>query len=104
MIVEERCYTLQAGRAKEWIDFYEQHAWPLQQKYLGRCLGFFVTELGTLNQVVHLWAYDDLGHRERARAEMLKDPAWKVFAEGFPRVVLSQEARILKPTSFSPLQ
>ena len=104
MIVEERVYTLQVGKAKEWLDYYEQYGWPVQQRHLGRCIGFFVTELGTLNQVVHLWAYDDLAHRERARATMVQDPDWATFVKDLPHVVVAQEARILKPVSFSPLQ
>lgn len=104
MIIEERTYTVQPGKAKEWLDFYEKMGWPIQQRYLGRCLGFFVTEIGTLNQIVHLWVYDSLAHRERARAEMANDPGWPAFINGQPRVVLQQESRILKPASFSPLQ
>jgi hypothetical protein len=104
MIVEERTYTAQVGRAKEWLDYYEKHAFPIQQKYLGKCIGFFVTEIGTLHQIVHLWAYDNLAHRETARANMMKDPAWQAFVEGHPKVLLSQETRIMTPTAFSPLK
>ena len=104
MIVEERTYTLAPGKAKEWLDFYEKVGWPVQQRHLGRCIGFFVSEIGTLNQIVHLWAYDDLAHRERARAAMVLDPEWATFVKGTPSVVLAQEARILKPVPFSPLQ
>jgi len=105
MIVEERTYTAQVGRAKEWLDYYAEHAFPIQQKYLGRCIGFFTTEIGTLNQVVHLWAYDSLAHRESARAKMMEDPGWKAFVSGQPKgALLGQEPRILTPTSFSPLK
>jgi hypothetical protein len=104
MIVEQRTYTVQAGKAKEWLDFYEKFGWPVQQRHLGRCIGFFLSEIGTLNQIVHLWAYDDLAHRERARATMVLDPDWAVFIKGTPHVVLAQESTILKPVSFSPLQ
>ena len=72
MIVEERCYTAQVGRVKEWVDYYEKHAFPIQQKYLGKCIGFFTTEIGTLHQIVHIWAYDSLAHRETARANMMQ--------------------------------
>jgi hypothetical protein len=105
MIVEERCYTAQVGRAKEWLDYYEKHAFPIQQKYLGKCIGFFTTEVGTLNQIVHLWAYDSLAHREAARAKMAQDPGWQKFVAEQPKQLLvSQETRILNPTSFSPLK
>jgi len=104
MIVEERCYTAQVGRVKEWLDYYEKHAFPIQQKYLGKCIGFFTTEIGTLHQIVHIWAYDNLAHRETARANMMKDPDWQKFVEGQPKVLVSQETRIMNPTAFSPLK
>jgi hypothetical protein len=104
MIVEERTYTAQVGRAQEWLDYYEKHAFPIQQKYLGKCIGFFVTEIGELHKIVHLWAYDSLAHRETARATMMQDPDWKKFVEGHPKVLIAQESRILKPTAFSPLK
>jgi hypothetical protein len=104
MIVEERIYTIQAGKAKEWLDFYEQYGFPVQQRHLGPCIGFFITEIGPLNTIVHLWSYDDLAHRERARATMMQDPDWAIFVKGTPQVVIAQESRIMKPVSFSPLQ
>ncbi len=104
MIVEERVYTVQTGKCKELLDYYGEHGFPVQQKHLGRCIGFFQTEIGTLNTLVHLWAYDDLAHRERARAEMGKDPDWHKFVTGQPKVVIAQEVRIMIPVPFSPLK
>ena len=63
----------------KWLALYEECALPVQQKYLGNLIGFFQTEIGTLNQVVHLWGFADLDDRARRRAEMAKDPAWHDF-------------------------
>ena len=52
---------------------------PVQLRHLGNLLGFLQTEIGTLNQVIHLWGFDDLDDRQRRRAEMAKDPAWHEF-------------------------
>jgi len=60
MIVDVRIYTTKPGRTAAFVALYKEHAWPLQQKYLGRCLGWYVTVEGELNTVVHLWAYDDV--------------------------------------------
>jgi hypothetical protein len=105
MIVEERTYTAHVGRAKEWIEYYAEHGFPVQQRHLGRCIGFFTTEIGTLNQIVHLWAYDSLAHRESARAKMAQDPDWHKFVNGQPKgCLMNQESRIMTPTAFSPLK
>ena len=104
MIVEERIYTVQVGKTKEWLDYYGAHGFPIQQKHLGKCIGFFTTEIGMLNTVVHLWAYDSLAHRESARATMGKDPDWHAYLKGSPPVLLSQDVRIMVPAAFSPLK
>jgi hypothetical protein len=105
MIVEERTYTAHVGRAKEWVDYYAEHGFPVQERHLGRCIGFFTTEIGTLNQIVHLWAYDNLAHRETARAKMAQDPDWHKFVTGQPKgCLMTQETRIMTPTAFSPLK
>ena len=33
----------------------------LQQRILGNLIGYFTTEIGMLNQSVHLWGYTSLG-------------------------------------------
>ena len=37
----------------------------VQLKHLPHMVGYYVTEIGRLNLVVHLWAYDDLNQREQ---------------------------------------
>jgi hypothetical protein len=104
MIVEMRTYTVQPGKAGAWVEFYEKRGLPTQQRMLGKLIGFFTSEIGTLNQVVHLWAYDSLAERERRRTEMAKDPEWQAYLRDQPPVLLRQESQILNPTSFSPLK
>lgn len=104
MIVEMRTYTVTPGRAAEFVNLYETQALELQKKYLGELLGFYVTEIGPLNQVVHLWRYESLADRETRRAKLETDPAWAKYrvASRELDVLTQQESKILKPTSFSP--
>ena len=106
MIVEERTYTALPGKAKEWLAYYEEHAFPIQQKYLGRCLGWYTTVEGPLNRVVHMWGYENQGDREARRNAMAADPAWGTYLKKAAELGLldSMENRILKPTDFSPVQ
>eukprot|EP00090_Calanus_glacialis_P026222 TRINITY_DN41175_c0_g1_i1.p1 TRINITY_DN41175_c0_g1~~TRINITY_DN41175_c0_g1_i1.p1 ORF type:complete len:220 (+),score=42.14 TRINITY_DN41175_c0_g1_i1:3-662(+) len=41
-------------------------------------LGYWTTELGGLNQVVHLWQYDSYAHRAGVRAKLGGDQEWQV--------------------------
>ena len=60
MIFELRTYTAEAGRTADFLKLYESMALPLQNRYLGGLVGFYVSEVGPLNQIVHLWRFASL--------------------------------------------
>ena len=105
MIVEQRTYTLRPLRSGDFLALYERVALPLQKKYLGHLVGFFVSEIGPLNQVVHLWAFDSLAERERRRKAMEEDPGWPLYIDALRQldVMLQQETKLLRSVSFSPV-
>lgn len=106
MIVDHRTYTCHPGKLNKWLELYETVGLPVQKKYLGNLIGFFVTEVGPLNQVVFMWGYDSMGDRERRRAEMAKDPDWQSFVGRVEELsaLKSQENKIVVPVSFSPIR
>ena len=106
MIIDHRTYSFHPMKLQPWLELYEQAALPVQQKHLGGLIGFFVTETGPLNEVVHLWSYDNAEDRQQRRARMAEDPDWGVFLKknaelGALRV---QENKILVPVGFSPIK
>ena len=102
MIYEHRTYTLPHGHMQTYLARYEKYGLPIQLKYLERLLGFFVTDIGTLNQVVHIWAYDSMADREQKRQAMDLDSEWIAFKKTNVGSFIHQEVRILNPASFSP--
>lgn len=105
MIVEMRTYTVKPLRTNDFLQLYERAALPLQKKYLGNLIGFFVSEIGALNQVVHLWGFDSLADREQLRYQMEQDPGWDLYRNALRDldVIQQQETKILKSTAFSPV-
>jgi hypothetical protein len=104
MILEQRTYTVHHGTMKEYLERYERDGLPIQLKHLPNYVGCFVSEIGPLNQVVHLWAYDSLAHREACRAKMMADPDWIEFMGKNGGSFTAQEVKILNPTRFSNLR
>ena len=104
MIVDLRIYTCKPGRMVEFVLLYEKMAWPIQKKYLGRCLGWYTTIEGRQNTVMHLWAYDSQAEREQRRKLMVADPAFTAYLEAVTKadLLVDMENRIVTPTSFSP--
>lgn len=104
MMVEERIYTLHAGKVPEMVKLYGDEGLPLQQAYLGRFIGYFSTETGNLNQVVFLWGFDSLDDRAARRERMARDPQWQAYLKKVQPLIMTQENRILKPAPFSPIR
>jgi len=105
MIFDLRIYTLHPGKTAEWLKMYEQYGHPTQVKHCGEPVFYATTEVGTLNQVVHVWQYKSQAEREKKRNALMKDPAFKDYMRRSAEMGahLHQESRLLKSTSFSPL-
>jgi hypothetical protein len=104
MIVEERIYTLQTGTANAYLKAYETEGMAIQKPILGRMVGYYQTEFGTLNQVIHMWAYQDLAERTERRARLIADPAWQAYVAKVRPWILKQENRLLLPAPFLTVQ
>ncbi|MHA6691352.1 NIPSNAP family protein [Devosia sp. A449] len=105
MIVEERVYVLHTwAEMSEYLRIYETEGLSAQRPILGGFLGYFVTELGTQNQVVHLWGYESLDDRARRRALLAADPQWQNCLKQIRPMIMTMENRIMLPTSFSPIR
>lgn len=102
MIIDHRTYTVHHGKMKDYLERYETVALPIQLRHLGKLVGFYTSDIGPLNQVVHIWAYDDIADREERRARMAADPEWQAFLKTNAGTFSAQENKILKPTKFSP--
>jgi NIPSNAP len=91
MIVEERCYTLKPGTVALYYQDYDPRGLRIQKRILGNLIGYFHTEIGELNQVVHLWGYDSLAERERRRALLAADPEWQDYLKQSPDIIVKME-------------
>ena len=97
MIYEVRTYTLRTGAVAEFEDRFAKRK-PLREKH-SKLGGLLHTEFGPLNQVVHIWPYNDLGHRTAVRDAMAKDAELSALPGGRD-LIIAQEADILIPAPF----
>jgi hypothetical protein len=97
MIYEVRTYTLRAGATAE---FEERYAARLPARLKHSALGaFWHTEFGPLNQVIHVYPYDDLNQRTSVRAALAKDPQ-RAALPGGQDLIVAQESEIMNPAPF----
>ena len=100
MLIEQRIYTTLPGRWRQYLSLYEAEGLEIQRRILGRLVGYYTTELGELNQVVHQWAYLDLNERAERRAKLLEDPDFRCYVEKILPLLQRQESKILRPAPF----
>jgi hypothetical protein len=105
MIFDLRIYTLHPGRANGWLKMYEEYGHPTQVKHCGEPVFYAMSEIGTLNQAVHVWQYKSQADREKRRNALMKDPKFQDYLRRSAEMGAHQhqESRILKSVSFSPL-
>ena len=104
MIVEQRDYHVFTGKLNEVVRMYETEGIELQERYLGRLLGVFTTDVGALSTYTSMWGYDSYADREERRAKLQADEQWKDFLARLQPLLHTQQNRILIPTTFSPIR
>jgi len=97
MIYEFRTYILQPRTMPEFLKRFEEML-PKRQEISPLAACWF-TEVGSLNEVTHVWPYENMAERSRLRAEAVKANAWP------PKVhdlIVEMKSEIFEPLPFSP--
>lgn len=98
MIYEIRTYKLKAGSVPE----LERRAGERMEwrKKFSPLAAFLHTEIGPLNEIVHIWPYENEQERYRIRAQVFSDTEhWPPAVAEF---ILVQQSEILVPFPFLP--
>jgi NIPSNAP len=105
MIADLRTYTMVPGRLGASLKLYQSDGMPIHLRHLGKPVGAFTTEVGTLNQVVFVWAFQDQAGRERRRNALENDPDRAAYRKksGEAGNVQHKENKIMRSKEFSPL-
>jgi hypothetical protein len=104
-LYELRTYTLHVGKMAEAVKLYQEIGFPALQKggQDKKLVGYFQSDTGTINQLVHLWKFDDDADR---RAHWAAGFANKDFVEGFASkfrpLLMTQEVKLLHPAPWGP--
>jgi hypothetical protein len=101
-VYELRSYRAHYQQAPKWVGHFKA-VLPARQEY-SRLVGLWTGDVGPLNQVTHLWAYDDLNQRADVRARVMQDPRWKDYLASSLPLLAEQHAVVLVPTDYSPLK
>jgi hypothetical protein len=104
MFYEMRTYTIQIGKMQTYLKHFEEAGLPVISRYT-TLVGWWYTEIGELNQVIHIWAYESLDDRIKKRARLYQDPDWLegFVPKAFP-MLEKMESKLLIAADFSPIK
>ena len=97
MIYEIRTYTVAPTTLAE-VEKRFGEAYEHRRKY-SELTAFWHTDIGPLNQIVHMWGYKDLAERARVRAESRSDPNWPPDMREF---ITDMRAEVVVPFASLP--
>lgn len=104
MLFEMRTYTIRPGRVEQYVSDFERRGLPVITRY-AKLVAYWIADVGTLNQVVHVWEYRDAAHRAAQRALLYADTDWTAgYLPSAVDDIQHQETRLLVAARFSPLQ
>ena len=96
-----RTYDIAMGKTPEYMAAVRDVALPVRESYGVKLAGWYYTDIGALNKVVHIWAYRDFAHFEEAREAFRTDERW--LNDYVPRVkgiILRQENQMMRASDF----
>jgi hypothetical protein len=98
MIYEFRTYDIRPGTLAEVEKRFGEQYLEKRRKY-SELFAFWHTEIGPLNQIIHVWPYKDMEERTRIREAAVKDKAWPPAIGEF---LVNQRSDIFVPANFMP--
>lgn len=101
-LYELRTYNFYVGKLAEAVKLYNDEGWPALENYQDKIVGYFTTDVGGLNQLVHLWKFDDDADRRQHWASLLSDPDFMEFGKKLRPLILSQTNQLLLAASWGP--
>ena len=104
MLYEMRTYRLRTGAVPAYVKIVGDEGIEVQKGHLGHLVCYFFSEIGPLNEIVHVWAYTSLDDREARRAALAADPRWQAVLSKIVPLIETMDNKIMKGAPFSPLR
>ena len=103
-IFELRTYTLHVGKLGQAIQIYNELGWPALKKYDENIVRYFIGDVGALNQIIHVWQFEDDNNRRELWKTIYADKDFIKFASEFRPLVLTQENKLMMAAPWTPVK
>ena len=99
-LVDFRVATIRRGTMAEFLGLFQTLALPVQLRHVGAPVAMYVSEIGPLNELIQLWAFDSLADLEARRTARDREPAWSEFLTTTESMVLSETTKAVRRVQF----
>ena len=102
MIYDFRMYTLQPGSTPEYMAAVKELALPIRHKYGVKLAGWYYSDVGELNQVVHIWAFRDHDTWPRQRRRLPRILTGRKNMSPGAAHIVAQKTYVMLSPDFAP--
>jgi hypothetical protein len=101
-IYELRTYQVTVGKMAEVVNLYKTQGWPALEKHPKKLVGYFTGDVGAINQLVHLWKFDDDADRRAFWAGTGADADFMSFVAQLRPLLQSQQNKLMMAAPWGP--
>jgi hypothetical protein len=101
-IYELRTYSVTVGKMTEVVSLYSRLGWPALEKHPQRLVGYFTGDVGAINELVHLWKFNDDADRRAFWAGLAGDAEFQAFVSQLRPLLKSQSNKLLLNAPWGP--
>ena len=95
-LIDHRTYTIALRKMPEFLEVFNRLAMPILMQTLEHPVGFYVSQVGPLNQFVHLWSYESLADYERRSIARDTHPDFAAYLTASEHLIEAQETRLIR--------
>lgn len=101
-IYELRTYSAIVGKMAELTALYTNEGWPALAKHPQKLVGYFTGDVGAINELIHLWKFDDDADRRAFWAGVFADPEFMAFAAKIRPLIREQNNKLMLSAPWGP--
>ena len=103
-IYEKRTYDIGPAGIGEVVKLYRSEGWAAIEAggFDANLIGYFISDTGTLHQLVHIWRFEDDAERRDFWKRLFKDEAFLEFAMKIRMLIQSQDVQLLTSAPWGP--
>jgi hypothetical protein len=104
VIYEKRTYDVKVGEMQQIKQLYSTEGWPALSagSFDNKLIGYFVSDTGSLHQLIHLWRFDSDADRRDFWARLFADESFMAFAKKIRPLVHAQNVQLMLAAPWGP--